>query len=101
MVSSQNDKDLCFCYSLDGNCLFVSHRHYLWRGDVKVTDFILKQKKNHIYIKLISGRAPIGTDIISYTYFSYDILVSLFAPAALPAFYTQRIIGLDLNRTVL
>lgn len=61
MVSSQNDQDLCFCYSLDGNCLYIITGMNWGGGDVKVIVFILKQNNFKLKFKI-----SLWVDIYTY-----------------------------------
>ena len=45
MVSSQNEKDFYFCYSLERNNLVPLSTWYLVRGYSKIEEFIFKNQK--------------------------------------------------------
>ena len=100
MVSSQNDKDLCFVFLWLGNSGLDYFRFTY--GDCKNRGFYLKTKSiYHITKNLFSSGAFICAEIICNTNFCNNILVSLFTPASLPAFYPQWFIGGNFHRAVL
>jgi hypothetical protein len=62
MVSSQNDKDLCFCYSLVGKQADKKKSAALG-GTVNIDEFFKKQ--NYLQILISDCRASVAADINS------------------------------------